>query len=86
MHSHFAPVRINADTTFDWDDSDHFEGHHYAFVVSDSEFEEIFGRLKAEGVAYGSGPSSPRDGEINLLEGGCRRRILVHWLCLLYRH
>ena len=41
MHSHFAPVRINGDTTFDWDDSDQFEGHHYAFVVSDDQFDAI---------------------------------------------
>jgi catechol 2,3-dioxygenase-like lactoylglutathione lyase family enzyme len=70
MHSHFAPVRINAETTFDWDDSDQFEGHHYAFHVSDQEFDAIWGRLKAEGVAYGSGPRTPTDGEINSRRGG----------------
>jgi catechol 2,3-dioxygenase-like lactoylglutathione lyase family enzyme len=70
MHSHFAPVRINGDTTFDWDDSDQFEGHHYAFVVSDDQFEAIRGRLVSEGVAYGSGPRTPTDGEINTRRGG----------------
>jgi catechol 2,3-dioxygenase-like lactoylglutathione lyase family enzyme len=70
MHSHFAPVRINGDTTFDWDDSDQFEGHHYAFVVSDDQFDAIKNRLTAENVAYGSGPRTPTDGEINTRRGG----------------
>ena len=70
MHSHFAPVRINADTTLDWDDSDHFEGHHYAFVVSDDQFDAIRDRLTSEGVAYGSGPRTPTDGQINTRRGG----------------
>jgi catechol 2,3-dioxygenase-like lactoylglutathione lyase family enzyme len=70
MHSHFAPVRINGDTTFDWDDSDQFEGHHYAFVVSDDQFDAIKNRLTTEGVAYGSGPRTPTDGEINTRRGG----------------
>ena len=68
--SHFAPVRINADTTFDWDDSDNFEGHHYAFVVGDDQFDAIRDRLVAEGVAYGSGPRTPTDGQINTRRGG----------------
>jgi catechol 2,3-dioxygenase-like lactoylglutathione lyase family enzyme len=70
MQSHFAPVRINGDTTFDWDDSDQFEGHHYAFVVSDDQFDAIRDRLVAESVAYGSGPRTPTDGQINTRRGG----------------
>src|SRR5437660_11577680 len=66
---HFAQVRVNGDLAFDWDNRERFESHHYAFVVSDSEVEEIFARLKAEGVTYGSGPTSPRDGENNHRRG-----------------
>ena len=32
---HFVQVRVNGDLAFDWDTRDTFEGHHYAFVVSD---------------------------------------------------
>jgi catechol 2,3-dioxygenase-like lactoylglutathione lyase family enzyme len=67
---HFAQVRINGDLAFDWDNSDKFEGHHYAFVVTDQEFDDIFGRLKTEGIAYGSGPRTPTDGDINHRRGG----------------
>ena len=65
LFGHFAQVRVNGDLALDWDNRDGFESHHYAFVVNDQEFDDIFGRLKAEGVAYGSGPTSPSDGQIN---------------------
>jgi catechol 2,3-dioxygenase-like lactoylglutathione lyase family enzyme len=67
---HFAQVRVNDDLALDWDDRTSFEGHHYAFVVSDQEFDQIFGRLKTEKVAYGSGPNSSTDGDINHRRGG----------------
>ncbi len=67
---HFAQVRVNDELALDWDDRERFEGHHYAFVVSDQEFDEIFGRLKSDAVVYGSGPGSSRDGEINHRRGG----------------
>ena len=68
--SHFAPVQINEATTLDFDERTNFEPHHYAFKVSDAEFDAIFGRVKAEGLAYGSGPRSPDDMEINHRRGG----------------
>jgi catechol 2,3-dioxygenase-like lactoylglutathione lyase family enzyme len=68
--SHFAQVRVNSDLSFDWDNRDNFEGHHYAFLVTDQEFDEIFGRLKSEGIKYGSGPNAPANGEINTRRGG----------------
>ena len=67
---HFAQVRVNDDLALDWDNRTSFEGHHYAFVVSDQEFDQIFGRLKSEKVAYGSGPNSSTDGDINRRRGG----------------
>jgi catechol 2,3-dioxygenase-like lactoylglutathione lyase family enzyme len=67
---HFAQVRVNGDLALDWDNRDTFESHHYAFLVTEQEFDEIFGRLKGEGVAYGSGPGSPTDGDINHRRGG----------------
>ncbi|HEX5421983.1 MAG TPA: hypothetical protein VFW94_00415 [Candidatus Acidoferrales bacterium] len=38
---HFAPVRVNDRLTFDFDEDDSFEAHHYAFHVSDTEFDAI---------------------------------------------
>ena len=67
---HFAQVRVNNELALDYDNRDRFESHHYAFVVSDQEFDAIFGRLKSEGIKYGSGPGSPTDGDINHRRGG----------------
>jgi catechol 2,3-dioxygenase-like lactoylglutathione lyase family enzyme len=68
--SHFAPVRVNDSLTLDFDQDDEFESHHYAFRVSDEEFDAIFGRIRAEGIAYGSGPYSLDDRQINHRRGG----------------
>ena len=68
--SHFAPVQVNDRLTLDFDDDDDFEPHHYAFKVSEQEFDEIFGRIRDEGIAYGSGPRSLDDMEINHRGGG----------------
>jgi hypothetical protein len=34
-----------------------FEPQHYAFLVSDAEFDAIFGRVKARGLAYWADPA-----------------------------
>ena len=68
--SHFAPVRINNALTLDFDNSSQFEVHHYAFKVSEAEFDDIFDRIKAEDIAYGSGPHSLDDRQINHWNGG----------------
>jgi len=68
--SHFAPVRINETLTLDFDTWDRFEMHHYAFHVSDAEFDAIFGRIKEAEIPYGSGPMSQDDMKINSWNGG----------------
>jgi catechol 2,3-dioxygenase-like lactoylglutathione lyase family enzyme len=70
LHYHFAPVRVNDTLTLDFDEEQAFEHHHYAFRVSDAEFEAIFGRIEGEGIAYGSGPGSLADMSINHRRGG----------------
>ena len=69
-HGHFAPVRIDENLTLDWDNREQFDSHHYAFLVSEEEFDQIFGRIKAEGVAYGSGPREQDNLQINTRKGG----------------
>ncbi|MEJ0022453.1 MAG: VOC family protein [Alphaproteobacteria bacterium] len=43
---------------------------HYAFLVSDPEFDEIFGRLKARNLDYWADPRLSRKGQINRNDGG----------------
>ena len=54
----------------DFDTCGDFGSHHYAFKVSEPEFDAISERVKAESIAYGSGPRSPDDMQINHGGGG----------------
>ena len=68
---YFAPVRVNETLTLDFDDDvDRFDVHHYAFKVSETEFDAIFGRIQAEGIPYGAEPHSRDDMKINHRGGG----------------
>jgi catechol 2,3-dioxygenase-like lactoylglutathione lyase family enzyme len=68
---HFAPVKVNAALTFLFsDESPEFESHHYAFHVSDAEFDVIFRRVQDAGLVYGSAPWSAEDGKLNDWGGG----------------
>jgi catechol 2,3-dioxygenase-like lactoylglutathione lyase family enzyme len=69
-HFHFAIVRINDQLTLDYDDADSFEHHHYAFKVSESEFDQIFARVKDKKIVYGSQPYATEDMQINHRRGG----------------
>ena len=60
---HFAPVRVNEMLTLLFDQDTSFDSHHYAFHVSDAEFDTIFDRIKKAGLSYG-------DGELNDWNGG----------------
>jgi len=67
---HFAPVRVNDSLTLDFNNSSEFQWHHYAFKVSEEEFDQIFGRIEKAGIPYGSGPRALEDMRINHRGGG----------------
>jgi catechol 2,3-dioxygenase-like lactoylglutathione lyase family enzyme len=67
---YFAQVQVNESLTFDFADEPQPESHHYAFHISDAEFELIFGRVKAKKLPYGSGPYNHTDGQIYTRGGG----------------
>jgi catechol 2,3-dioxygenase-like lactoylglutathione lyase family enzyme len=67
---YFAPVRVNDQLTLLFDDDTSFKSHHYAFHVSDAEFDVIFNRVKAAGLAYGSDPDDHENGRLNDWGGG----------------
>jgi catechol 2,3-dioxygenase-like lactoylglutathione lyase family enzyme len=67
---HFAPVRVNETLTLLFAEDTSFESHHYAFHVSDAEFDAIFGRITEAKIAYGSAPWSLDDGKLNDWNGG----------------
>ena len=67
---HFAPVRVNEALTLLFDEDTSFDSHHYAFHVSEDEFDAIFERIKTAGLSYGSAPWSLDDGKLNDWNGG----------------
>ena len=67
----FAPVRVNETLTMDFDDRwKGFGVHHYAFRVSDAEFDAIFARVREAGLVYGSQPWSLTDMKVDDLGHG----------------
>ena len=44
--------------------------NHYAFLVSEEEFDQIFGRIRARGLEYQADPFGREMGEINHNDGG----------------
>jgi catechol 2,3-dioxygenase-like lactoylglutathione lyase family enzyme len=43
---------------------------HYAFLVSEAEFDDIFGRIQERSLSYWADPSQKQSGEINHRDGG----------------
>ena len=50
----------------DWE----IQPQHYAFLVSDDEFDAIFGRIQERGLTYWADPHRGQPGEINHHFGG----------------
>ena len=43
---------------------------HYAFLISEQEFDEIFGRIRARDLPHWADPGRSRAGQINHDDGG----------------
>lgn len=67
----FLVVQVDNDVSLDFAD-DHGPVHpqHYAFLVDEERFDEIFGRIRDRGLAYWADPFRSRPGEINHNDGG----------------
>ncbi len=68
--SRFMVVRVNDTLSLDFDTRDKFDTQHYAFKVTEEEFDKIFERLEKENIPYGSGPFEPENMSINHHYGG----------------
>lgn len=51
-------------------DADEIIVEHYAFLISEAEFDQIFARLAERGVDHFADPRLARKGEINRNDGG----------------
>lgn len=67
----FLGVQVDNEVTLDFIDSDRdITPQHYAFLISEAEFDEIFGRIQARGLSYWADPHKNQPGEINTRDRG----------------
>jgi extradiol dioxygenase family protein len=72
LWAHFMIVTIG-DVSLDYADVPEGEDvhpQHYAFLVSEDEFDAIYGRIRERGMQHWADPRGTRPGEINHNDGG----------------
>ena len=68
---HFLVVELKNGVSLDYYQKEGaVSPQHYAFLVSDEEFDAGFGRIKAMGLPYWADPARTQAGEINQHFGG----------------
>jgi extradiol dioxygenase family protein len=67
----FVVVAVHNGVALDYAD-DHGTPHpqHYAFLVSEAEFDAIHERIVSRGLTYWADPFHRQEGEINTADGG----------------
>jgi len=67
----FMVVEVGNGTSLDYmDTSGEIPWQHYAFLVGEDEFDEIFGRIRERALPYWADPHHSEPGEINHHDGG----------------
>lgn len=67
---HFAVVQVD-DTSLDFVETDgEIAQRHFAFLVSEHEFDEIFARITGRGLSYWADPFRKTPGQINRWDDG----------------
>jgi catechol 2,3-dioxygenase-like lactoylglutathione lyase family enzyme len=67
----FLVVQVDNDVSLDFLPADGpVHPQHYAFLVGEAEFDEIFGRIRERGLPWWADPGRRRPGEINTNDGG----------------
>lgn len=61
----FACVETANGVSLDYDDRWEVTPHHYAFLVSEREFDEIFGRIQERGLGFWADPGHHQPNTVN---------------------
>ncbi|MFC9279526.1 VOC family protein [Streptomyces collinus] len=62
--AHFTPVTLANHVSLDYDQLDEFEPHHYAFLLSDEEFDAALARIRQGGITHYGDPACREVGQI----------------------
>jgi catechol 2,3-dioxygenase-like lactoylglutathione lyase family enzyme len=68
--AHFVPVRTTNGVTLDFAEAIEFRRQHYAFLISDGEFDTALSRIKEAGITFYADFDRAGEGQINHLYGG----------------
>jgi catechol 2,3-dioxygenase-like lactoylglutathione lyase family enzyme len=67
----FLGVQTGNEVTLDFLETDEeIQTQHYAFLISETEFDEIFGRIKTRKLRYWADPARSQLNAINTRDGG----------------
>jgi len=69
----FVVVALEHGATLDYMDAadgEQIHPQHYAFLVSEGDFDAIYGKITSRGLEHWADPSGHRPGEINTNDGG----------------
>lgn len=67
----FLVVQVDNDVSLDFvDDPGPVPSQHYAFLVGETEFDQVLGRIRQRGLAHWADPGRRRAGETNSNDGG----------------
>jgi catechol 2,3-dioxygenase-like lactoylglutathione lyase family enzyme len=69
--AHFDVVALDNGVSLDFANAEGpIRPQHYAFLISEAEFDAVLGRIRARGLDYWADPRRTRPGEINRNDGG----------------
>ncbi len=66
----FLVVELDNGVSLDFVDDVEVHPRHYAFLVTEDEFDQIFGRIRDRGLDFWADPFERHPGEINTNDGG----------------
>lgn len=66
----FLVLDMENEVSLDFYQQEELFPQHYAFLVSEREFDEIFGRIRERGLEYWADPGRTLGGQVNRHDGG----------------
>lgn len=70
LFGRFEVVELSNGVSLDFMNADEIHPQHYAFLLTEDEFDQVFGRIKEQNLTYWADPIHSAEGEINTRDGG----------------